>query len=1479
MPEQHYASVTCEAPTMDEGIGDELRSAVHPLDLITGAYMSSNSFLRQEITYHMVQSGFAVPLLLPAVWPDVNGTLLLWPFRGTMGVHKGASASSSAASSSSSASSSSLQDFQVKNMAVSRMAMISCVRLGELNVSKSRVLNRVLSGPRKKCAFFVHRDMEGGHLARSISEGMVEVGWNLPLGDPNGDTFSRPLLLANLRGDAAACDRPMSLLSRGSGILVVFFEKLEEADLEKLTYWRSMACHMVLVDTSHIYRDGERETHNRLLRKAVKELELEAGMVVSECRGEEEEIAVHLIEALDRVIPHLHGVNLVDLAGIGSDLCYNLDEDDFCHKAYQESEEVLRGMEDDPAQFKRDQLPLQDKPWKRLAVLYKEQCREDGGGHFNRERLKAEENGILEETKKHVVTPSMRAFIDALTTMHGVKRAYFLNWMKARLDATQWDTVSPPAAAIAQQVVVEQPSEDGVFLGLEHFLREMGLMYELCYHSKSTDSYVIRLPNLGAELLMHGVPLEIYDGDASCVPINWINRVLIELQKKVLLNLRTKVITALGLHNAKNAEVLTTLLGASFLKGSPRHAKGAYVLLVTLPESLRWEMECEMLLVVNTEGLNHPGLPSEAAQNTIHDHELATFVTGLCDILLLNLKAENEAEMRDTRQVAVSALLRNKELEKMPVCQIMSQDEGPDTKALALHMSRVVQVLSVDKTSEDSFTPSSSSSPCLLGPWNNSILYSPLSPECTKVALEIKNLLFATTQKCARSQVTRLPQFMESIHQLWEAIKHGSFPLPFDGDTGVADTFSGVCDKMIAGEQKMESHMQGFLGGVDDRISDMRKQRRNSEDILRTLEDETERETKTQSERIQASLEEHFRRDDIDFQLVSNYKASFRSSVNTYGSQTTTELNKTLESATDVYDLSARIKALQTAIEAALEVKMRALLNDSRENDTCILDSRLESEFASVWNEIPTNLEQKAVESQDIVAKVKQELRSNLRIRVLQKYIDKLEYIGNPGLPDFEVRNDHFGFRSKVKRTLSNDKEEAPKFAAKMINQCGLNVEEKVKRKETYKDKYATELLEVVDKGLHMKDFNANSQFEIDLKVFICNKAALAFLELQNKLIRQMNSKEKFLHDNKEKYMLDFMYHFRKRDQCQKAARTFTNLCLKPAVQGYIQNSLGAAILDDILKKDGQRFNGPRDFHYHVLRDLLAEDSFESFYEFLQSGETYSRKKIHDQLIGYFSGTVMVDDGRDQRKDEIFQKIDKSVQEAAGDDSGREQSNLRQLLASICHSLTTGAGGVTVPQEALVGPLFDINTHREIFIANLRDATEELSQEMDVELRQTRDKVDITPDLLYRLQDELFDRVKGCGEECPFCKAPCDEGDKDHTLHSCLWHRPKGLLSYSVSNSSSLSHSTCSQEVGGDNLFLNKDTAEASVPYKDYHTVYPSWYIKVAEAISPYWVYVLTRFNGRFAQTYQRDPADVPAHWSSVTKEDALASLRQAFYS
>ncbi|CAC5385550.1 unnamed protein product [Mytilus coruscus] len=80
-----------------------------------------------------------------------------------------------------------------------------------------------------------------------------------------------------------------------------------------------------------------------------------------------------------------------------------------------------------------------------------------------------------------------------------------------------------------------------------------------------------------------------------------------------------------------------------------RCTRGVFVQLV--PVSIE-KSKYDYVLVIDTEGLRAPEL---ANQKQSHDNELATFVIGLGDITIVNIKGENTAEMKDVLQIAVHA--------------------------------------------------------------------------------------------------------------------------------------------------------------------------------------------------------------------------------------------------------------------------------------------------------------------------------------------------------------------------------------------------------------------------------------------------------------------------------------------------------------------------------------------------------------------------------------------------------------------------------------------------------------------------------------------------------------------------------------------------------------------------------------------------------------------------------------------------------
>lgn len=1420
--------------------------AINPLDLVAAVSMTTNSFLRQEITYRMVQCNFAVPLYLPPVYPEKKGTVLLGSFRGVLGEWKSPS-----------------EKIIMKNMANSRMPFVSAMRLGDCSISKSRVLNRVLGGPHKLNECFVNSGMEGGELPRVLSDGLVEVCWNLPSGGNHDNVFPCPILVANLRGDAAICEKQTSLLCYTSAVLIVFCGSFGDNERELLASWRDNTSHMILIDCSMSVEEDGREDHEKLKQKLVKDLELPDEMMLYGGDGNEERIADTLIDVLNHLIPHLHLANLVGTSGMANDLNINVDEDEMCRMAFSEVEEVLSGIENGVPEFLENQLPLQGAVWKQLCQLEKEE-----GRLYTTQSLTEEKEELINQVLDYKLTTAMRAFLAAMCTHDMTRRAFFLSWMRVKLEVMQLDELS-----FLRETDGEQIQEHCI--GLDHFLREMGLVYERYFRSPNSDLYdMFRLPYVGAELLLYGVPLELYDGDASAFPFNWVYSVLYEVHKQLPQFSRMRVLTVLGFHNSKSAEVLSSLFGVNFPKCGRRHIKGAYMLLLSLPDKFRMEMDCEFLMLINTEGLNQQD--AHQARSLVHDCELATFVSGLSDITLINLPDEVQGGTKVNLQIAINALLSTKDLERKTAFLVASEGAGMDGKI----MSYAIDILSTGQS------PAEAQKGGICHNLTNNSATIKNDQNYSDGVFRLKqSLLTMFHEKATNGQPTCLGSFMEHMCNLWESVKKENVAIKF-GDTGKADAIIGLCATLAQGEKQLSDQIDFWVQGLDDHITDLKQsatrygESLDKDGILRILKEEATTQINTEGDKMRASLWDYIREKDIEIALVENYRAKLLNRAALVQEQMTADVVAKLESAAIRHDLSVETQPLFTKLESALEVKLASLLQTCKNTDYVIQDRELEQEFVNAWESIPSNLKDSHPETQEIFARMAEKLRENLSYRGLKK---KRVTLWNANqLNGFTVRNAHFALNSKMKKTLKYNKDVAQRFTDNLVEDCDRKFSDKIWHNEGYTDSYMRELLAVVDKGLEvikMESFTLKPKYEVDLKGYICSKAAMSFQEMQDSIIKEQETKERFLNETKERHKQNFIQQFRERHRCQRAAEAFTKLCLKPTAEDFIYSSLEKQIFYDMLQKESARlYSSPKKFHYGLLRDMLLKDSFENFHEYLQSHERSSRKRIENFITTHLSGSVMIEDRREQRMQQIFEWMNKCITQAS--DSSVVQCNVRELLEEMCISLKS-LGQVNVPTQILEKPLFNISASHDQFLKNLQQSVSELSASIAQEFMENDDVIEVPDDLPHKLQGMLYETVKGCDKRCPFCKAPCDLGEREHHVHEAVVHRPKGLVCYTNANSTTLSHSTCSADIAGKNQFQNRHTKGQSLPFKEYQSIYPDWNISPEDpgnnGPAMYWRYVFVRYNSHFAKEYQCAPARLPEAWGKITQGEALQSLREAF--
>ncbi|XP_008278668.1 interferon-induced very large GTPase 1 [Stegastes partitus] len=1557
---------------MLNGSEGENQCVINPLDLVTAVFMSANTFLQQEITMRMAQCQFAVPLVLPNLDPEEPSNFLLWPLRAVMSQWKSHSPDNSGR-------------VQEGGLAKTCMPVVSCVKLGHCSISKSKVLNRVLSGLRSDSETFLHRGMDGGQLPRRLSNGLVEVGWSLPIGDIIKDIFSVPVAITNLRGDASTHDKCLSLLCQASSAVVVFCGDLREKDKQCLAFCKDTASKLILVDLSDTERNENRVV-GFIGDNLADDMELSKGLVLPGGGLSEEELANKLCDTLKNLLQDkLKLVTLEAAAKLAMEIGLNVDEGSVCKKAMATVEEMLKGLDEGPAEFRLKQLPLQGHLWSKLAEIEKEESKQKKEGKEIDPQMKKAKKDISAEMSSYKMTPAMKIFTDALFTTDKVERTYFLSWIKLRLQLTQTenqnspqvlstnlpteqkdgmpehsddfengasdglddsdsfctdstseeetemqpvdtelqdseqqseieqdchseyeengtlncqenqshepeqtiaepDSASPAKQQMSFNVSFEnqvascsQPFEpDPSSLGLEHFLREMGLIFELTHISPGSGSHnVLRLPSLAADLLLYGIPLELMDGDAANIPIHWLSCVFAELKHRLPQEqCRTRVLTNLGVHHARNAEVLSALFGVKFPEGRKRSTRGVYMVALCLPYNLRQDMECDFLLLIDVEGLC--SVPIDSKRNAlIHDNEMATVAAGLSDVLMQNISLHASSEFETHFTVIANALLRIKESGSMPICQLLLQDEGINSLLQASQLRRVSEMLQTETRHGETTCTN-----CVKGPWSNLSLSEPVDTQYSNAVLKLKVNLFGALKNCAaKSKPSGLPEFTRRLSAVWDSVKAESFSIGLQ-NTHIALAFSLLCTEFSLWKDSCLDNIESWLMGATKKIFATKAKALDAEvqnELLNELKNEAREEVKTEMDKVRSKAEAYLMQDDLKMNSET-FRPVLMSNMANLQDRVIEQIIQKLDTVNESHCSSTQLKNFETLLEKEQESKLQALVEKSRSIKVLLQDSELEEEFEGVWSKTLSNFDFRPSERENITARVAVILKHNLISRGLQKHMKKLELTGLSQTESFQVSDEHFGYRSRLRHMFEDNNRlqrlEAQEVACSIIEEYNQFVSDKCSLSADFSDSYITELLENVEKALKGKSMDIRSAFEVDLKLYLCNAACHDFQKLHDRYAKDREVLT-VITENKGMYLAEFIYHFRKRDECQRVAQAFTSMVIKPTVMDYINRPLGMQIVEEIRGK-AQQYKYPQAFHQSLLEELIKEDHFESFLEYLLSYDDFTRNKIQETVVAHLSESTNLRKQRQQRLGEIVGKIAAAVSQTAEGTNG-VLSDTKPLLERACLILEKD-GDVDVNRDFLIGPMFSITTEWDCFVKCLMDLLAIMRLDLAQEFSQNVDVPQLLNSLPVQPQEYLFNRVRGCDKLCPHCGAPCEEEEMGHEVHKTWLHRPKGMLPY---DSYSLSHICFPESMSQSNPDQNQDTKDTSMTCQDLQSLSPDWTISPddlnSQKASDYWRYVLVRFNERFAEQFKQEPAEIPHEWRKITQQEALDSLKSVF--
>ncbi|XP_067325703.1 interferon-induced very large GTPase 1-like [Anolis sagrei] len=1470
----------------------DTKLSMNPLDVLCALLLCSDSFLQQDILSKMSMCQFALPLLLPPLGTP-KCTLMIWAMRDIVKKWRPHSLAGS-------------KGFREENLVLIPMPIISFVRLGSSNISKSQLLNDLLSSSQQHHDFFIHRDMKGGNVPRKISDGLIEITWYFPGGQENSDLFSDPVAFTNLRGDIEPHWMQLTFLAEVSSALFIVAKFISEREYNLLSLLKESSTQYYFI----LECDGSisKETF-AFLNKLAPVLKFDNSHILPKAaRSNKAEFVEKLQSTLERVVhSSSKNINVRNMADIAGEFDIWVDEhSQDCLRARRCAKQITQEIKD-VTDYKKEELKLQGDLWKNLAVVEKELCRMEKQGAKPSEEYRSELIGRLlelrEQQHKCELTVGLIHFIHGIKYLNPTAKHYFLKWMKFNLDSVAREnllrlrtTYKEKCRTVGNdgQVIVQVDRQiASSSLGVEHFMRELGQLYEAEYsvvqQSKLPESQrqFVHLPSIAATLMLEGFPIELIDGDASNIPVQWVTDVLTELNKKLNGQSKMIVVTVLGVQSTGKSTLLNTMFGLQFPVSSGRCTRGAFMTFLKVKEDMAEDLHCDFLLVIDTEGLKAPEL-AQLEESYHHDNELATLVIGLSDITIVNMAMENATEMKDVLQIVTHAFLRMKEIGLKPNCQFVHQNVSDvsahdqnmmDRKRLLEQLDEMTQAAAkmekVDRNTKFSdiidYDPEMNSW-YIPGLWHGVPPMAPVNAGYSEKVLELKQHLIEFIKNRSHQRSCKdIPAFIEWLKSLWSAVKQENFIFSFRNSL-IAEAYNNLSVAYSEWDWSCRKEMYFWLSEHENEIYNIFPQME-----LYELKSELQDKLSIEKDKILKNLDEYFQSEAQNLHLVERYKEDFVRNANSLMNELGSSLCKKLEDAIKIKKGQHKIEALQNEYLKTIERKVDHLLEQCRKKEHVVEEQELKKEFEQVWRETLSELSPVHLIEFDIYADVEFHLRKNVesQSKLITQKLQK-RGLSSYRVNDFQINDDHM--QSKWLKPHNPNSEEyllrIQEFSISLIYKCISYMDEKIYSKRDYVSTYCGELLHLISENFQEDDvqkLHMTPAFEADLKLHILGEAAYKFQKMHKDFIEE-NDPRKRLDKLKPHYFSIFKDLYQKKDAQQIRAKDFCDRCLHPALEDYINKRLGIEIVDHFRNSEHPMECSSRNFlQFTLLKELLDEWDFDQYVECIRNYEQFVKNWIQKQVIDCY---IKNDTLKNLEKD-ILSGILTKVKNTVDILRNKNVETFSNFVDDFCQELQKD---LAISKSNLVGlelrSAFDPD-HFSAYVDNcLQDLQKEILskfESLDIESKLSR--------LSVKPQDEIFKQVFGCGKQCPFCKVPCEAGGAVHKDHFAAVHRPGGLGEYRDNDTWRLISDICSSQVASQKNFKCADTNWEFYPYKDYRDYYPNWCIQPDPSLnaSDYWKFVLKEFNTEFSKKYSAKRAHLPKDWKKITKEQALQALKQSY--
>ena len=567
---------------------------------------------------------------------------------------------------------------------------------------------------------------------------------------------------------------------------------------------------------------------------------------------------------------------------------------------------------------------------------------------------------------QHTISKTFANFLKYIVNFNSLDRKYFLQSLKLGLNERSADISQPLYAAYEKCLLKEESEKKDTerkklnkqlarsSLGLEHFFREMAVMYEnmvalrkkIGEQESLLDSVLDTFTQTMADILLDGEAIEILDGDVAHSPVLWLTAVMNQIEEREAI--RVFKVSALGAQSCGKSTLLNTLFGLNFPVSTGRCTRGAYMQLVKMDEQLAERLKCDYLLVIDSEGLM-----SRLFKSDDYDNELATFVIGLSDLTMVAVKGEGK-EMGDILPIAIHVFLRMNVLGELQTCHFVHQFMGAVDvgKKMRTEIDAFVDMLdektwaAAEEAGQEKYKKfshalhydSKNDNTYLCGLWDG-------TPPMAKVDLEY-------SQTMQRLKVNIL-------EEIWEAVKYENFVFSFRNVLEM-ETYKRLSKIFSDIQCEIKKNVRPHRDRLQKQIKDETLTNENFVVKIQNMKQEVEKNIVSSIQKLLSDILHYFKCPSCskcsaevrNRHFLKHYKGEFKRDIERFEITLKEENKQSAENFTEDVVASIHIKQLSSQMDTLIKKKVQELIEKMISQSESLTGEQMERSFEDLWKTV-----------------------------------------------------------------------------------------------------------------------------------------------------------------------------------------------------------------------------------------------------------------------------------------------------------------------------------------------------------------------------------------------------------------------------------------------------------------------------------------------------------------------------------------------